>query len=329
MTDTHSRPETRTHPPLEIDPELEPILAMVQQAIPAVGLTPAAIDQLRAAFSLRESDADLAREGRFTIEDHLAPGKGDSPSVPVLLCRPTQVEGPLPVLFYAHGGGMVAGHNRSNIGELLDLAEQTSAAVASVEYRLAPEHPLPAALDDCVAALGWIRAYATEFSLDPRRIVLAGTSAGGGLVATLAQRERDAASGALAGQLLMAPMLDDRNVSVSARQMEGLGVWDRVSNETGWASALGGSAGEQPPAYAAAARAADFADLPPAFLDVGEAETFRDEVVDYASSLWHAGVSTELHVWKGAFHGFDGMVPDAAVSRDAKAARLAWLRRCL
>jgi acetyl esterase/lipase len=126
------------------------------------------------------------------------------------------------------------------------------------------------------------------------------------------------------------PMLDDRCDTVSAQQMVGLGVWDRTSNETGWAALLGEArGGPDVSPYAAPARASDLSNLPPTFLDVGSAETFRDEVVTYASRIWAAGGQAELHVWPGAFHGFDGMVPNARISQEAKAARLRWLRRLL
>lgn len=125
-------------------------------------------------------------------------------------------------------------------------------------------------------------------------------------------------------------MLDDRNDTPSAHQLAGVGIWDRVSNETGWAALLGDArGGPDVSPYAAPARATDLSGLPPAFIDVGSAETFRDEDVAYASRLWQAGGQAELHVWPGGFHGFDGFVPDAAISRDAQEARLRWLDRLL
>ncbi len=125
-------------------------------------------------------------------------------------------------------------------------------------------------------------------------------------------------------------MLDDRCDSLSARQMEGLGVWDRESNRRAWRALLGDSAGgPDVSAYAAAARADDLSNLPPAFLDVTSCETFRDEVVAYASRIWAAGGQAELHVCPGGFHGSDLMAPDATLSKRAKHARLEWLQRTL
>jgi acetyl esterase/lipase len=130
--------------------------------------------------------------------------------------------------------------------------------------------------------------------------------------------------------MLMCPMLDDRNDTPSSRQMAGRGVWDHTANETGWTALLGdGRGGPDVSPYAAPARAADLSGLPPAFIDVGSAETFRDEDVSYASRIWQAGGIAELHVWPGGFHGFTMMAPEAAVSRQAAAAQLSWLRRLL
>ena len=130
--------------------------------------------------------------------------------------------------------------------------------------------------------------------------------------------------------MLLCPMLDDRNETPSSHQMAGLGIWDRGANEVGWTALLGAArGGPDVSPYAAPARATDLSGLPPAFIDVGSAETFRDEDVAYASRIWQAGGDAELHVWPGGFHGFAGMVPDAAISKAAMAAQLAWLRRLL
>lgn len=125
-------------------------------------------------------------------------------------------------------------------------------------------------------------------------------------------------------------MLDDRNDTVSGHQMAGVGLWDRTANETGWTALLGERrGGPDVSPYAAPARATDLSGLPPAFLDVGSSETFRDEVVDYALRIWQSGGVTELHVWPGGFHGFDGLAPRAAVSQAARTAQPGWLRRLL
>jgi acetyl esterase/lipase len=223
---------------------------------------------------------------------------------------------------------MVLGDRRIGVVEMLDWAEQFNLVVVSVEYRLAPETPHPGPIDDCYAGLLWTAEHADELGFDRSRLIVAGGSAGGGLAAALALRARDQNGPELLGQMLIYPMLDDRNDTPSAHQMAGLGIWDRGANEFGWTALLGDArGGPDVSPYAAPARAADLAGLPPAFIDVGSAETFRDEDVAYASRIWQAGGRAELHVWPGGFHGFDGLAPTAQLSQDAREARVRWLNR--
>ena len=156
------------------------------------------------------------------------------------------------------------------------------------------------------------------------------SSAGGGLAAATVLLARDRSGPAILAQVLWCPMLDDRNNSYSARQMVGLGVWDASYNGVGWTALLGDAqGGPDVSPYAAPGRATDLSGLPPTFIDVGSAETFRDEAVAYASRIWQAGGSAELHVWPGGFHGFELLAPQAAISQTAKAAVEPWLRRTI
>ena len=294
-------------------------------------LTIASLTFLREAeFIPRPSNADLARDGTYAVEERSVPGPAGAPDVTLIICRPTGVTGPAPALYYTHGGGMVAGTSRDALDSVLDLAQPLGAAVVSVEYRLAPETPHPGPVEDCYAGLSWAAEHAAELGIDDERIVLVGGSAGGGIAAALALMARDRGAPTLAGQLLMCPMLDDRNDSPSVQQMAHLRMWNRSDNELGWTALLGESrGGPDVSAYAAPARASDLTGLPPTFIDVGSADTFRDEDVDFASRICLAGGVAELHVWPGGFHGFDGMVPGAALSRAAVAARASWLARLL
>jgi acetyl esterase/lipase len=225
---------------------------------------------------------------------------------------------------------MIMGDNLTGITAMLDLAERFTLAVVSVEYRLAPETPHPGPVEDCYAGLAWTAKNAAELGIDPARIIVGGGSAGGGLSAATALLARDRGGPALAGQLLLCPMLDDRNDTPSAIQMAGLGVWDRSANEVGWTALLGDArGGPDVSPYAAPARATDLTGLPPTFVDVGSADSFRDEDVAYATRIWQAGGVAELHVWPGGYHGFDGMAPHAAMSKAAVAARANWLGRLL
>ncbi|WP_329251194.1 alpha/beta hydrolase [Streptomyces canus] len=322
-----------THVPPPFDPELSAALDLIKDVI-SPGLTMDEIDVVRQGPGIEMlADLDLTLGGFFEVEDRSVPGPAGAPEISLLICRPT---GPVsagtgrPVIYHVHGGGMILGNNRVGVDGPLTWAKELDAVVVSVEYRLAPEHPHPAPVEDVYAGLVWTSEHAAELGGDPERIVIAGASAGGGLSAALALLTRDRKGPRPMGQLLMCPMLDDRNDSPSTYQMAGLGVWDRTANETGWTALLGDlRGGPDVPAYAAPARAEDLSGLPPAFLDVGSAETFRDEVVAYASRIWQAGGVAELHVWPGGFHGFDGFAPQAALSQAAQAAHVGWLRRLL
>ncbi|MDK1342407.1 alpha/beta hydrolase [Streptomyces sp. 378] len=318
--------------PPPFDPELAAALELIKDMI-SPGLTLDEIAEVRQGPGIQMlAELDLTMDGTFEVEDRQVPGPEGEPDISLLICRPAAPEtaGPRPVIYHVHGGGMIIGNNRVGVDVPLAWARALDAVVVSVEYRLAPEHPHPAPVEDAYAGLLWTADHAAELDADPERIVIAGASAGGGLCAALALLARDRKGPQPLGQVLMCPMLDDRNNTPSTYQMEGLGVWDRTANETGWTALLGSRrGGPDVPAYAAPARAEDLTGLPPAFLDVGSAETFRDEVVAYASRIWQAGGVAELHVWPGGFHGFDGFAPHAAVSQSARTAHLDWLRRLL
>jgi acetyl esterase/lipase len=317
--------------PPPFDPELAAALAAVAGQTPRVFT----LDQIPALRQADRgippvSDAELSKGGAFEITERQVPGPLGAPEISLLICRPAGTSAPTAGIYHVHGGGMIIGNNRTGLPQILECAADLRAAVISVEYRLAPETPYPGPVEDCYAGLAWTAAHAGELGIDPNRIIVAGASAGGGLAAAVALLARDRGGPALAAQLLMRPMLDDRNDTLSSRQMAGLGIWDRAANETGWAALLGAArGGPDVSPYAAPARATDLSGLPPAFIDVGSAETFRDEAVTYATRIWHAGGVAELHVWPGGFHGFGLLAPQAVLSRESAAAQLNWLRRIL
>ncbi|SOR77827.1 MULTISPECIES: alpha/beta hydrolase [Streptomyces] len=326
---TTRRNSVETGPPPPFDPELAAELPSLTASVPS-SITSDMIPELRRRSPRGPTDEELCRHGAFTVEERSAPGPPGAPPVPLLVCRPTRAAAATAAVYYIHGGGMFFGDNRSGLADIMDWAGELALSVVSVEYRLAPETPHPGPVEDCYAGLLWTVARADDLGIDPDRLVLAGRSAGGGLAAAVALLARDRGGPRPAGQLLVSPMLDDRNDSVSGWQMSGRGVWDRASNETGWAALLGPARGGPDVPYSAApARATVLSDLPAAYLDVGSAETFRDESIAYADRLWRAGGQAELHVWPGAFHNFDALVPRARISREARRARLGWLRRLL
>jgi acetyl esterase/lipase len=321
----------RVGPPPPLDHELAGPLRAILDDLPNP-LTPELIADRRARTVVGSlSDEEIRRGGAFDLEERVVPGPPGAPGLPLLICRPTATPGPHPVIYNTHGGGMVAGNNRTvELAGELDRAGELNMAVVAVNYRLAPEHPDPAPVRDCYAGLVWVAEHAATQGFDPERIVISGNSAGGCLAAGVCLLARDSGGPRLLGQMLQCPMLDDRCDTPSAYQLEGVGLWDRLSNLAGWTALLGRRRGTHDVSYyAAPARAPDLSGLPSAFIDVGSVEALRDEAVTYATRIWQAGGQAELHVWSGAFHSFDEWVPAAMVSRTATGARLGWLRRLL
>ncbi|WP_443033062.1 alpha/beta hydrolase [Streptomyces sp. A1-5] len=315
------------------DAELRTVLAAMGEAARRP-LTPqdlAARQEQDAAARPRPTVRELADGGRFEVAEVCAPGPRGGGEVRLVSARPAGIAGPLPLLYYLHGGGMIMGNAWSVLPRLLrEWALPLRLAVLSVEYRLAPRAQYPDPVEDCYAGLVWASDQAAGQGFDADRIILGGKSAGAGLTAALALLTRDRGGPAPIGQLLLSPMLDDRNDTFSGHQMAGVDTWDRTSNATAWQALLGDryGAADLPP-YAAPARATELSGLPPAYVEVGSAETFRDEAVAYAQAIWRSGGEAELHVWAGACHGFDTLAPRAALSQDALDARTRWLRRIL
>lgn len=254
----------------------------------------------------------------------------DGDKVPLHVYTPAaSLRRPLGCIFHIHGGGYVLGAPDRNEFFLRPLAEELGCVVISVGYRLAPEHPHPAPVEDCYAGLSWTVAHSPELGICPRRIGLMGESAGGGLAAALALMVRDRQQAKLAFQILTYPMIDDRTCIAEPHPFAGDYIWTLGNNRFAWTALLGqepGSEGVSP--YAAAARADDLSGLPPTYIATGALDLFVDENLEYARRLIRAGVPTELHVYPGAFHGFD-IVPSAPIAEQAIAERKAALRRFL
>jgi acetyl esterase/lipase len=274
--------------------------------------------------------ANAVCETDIAIEDAEAPGRDGAPPVKVRVFTPASGDGLLSAVLSIHGGGYVMGD--LSCDDLINrrIASEVGCVVIGVEYRLAPEHPYPAPLEDCYAALAWLFEHAVRLGVDPARIGLRGMSAGGGLAAALALLVRDRGEFSLCFQMLDYPMLDDRHITQSSRNDTDPRVWNAEANRFGWDSYLGELAGQTDvPSYAVPARAAVLTGLPPACLFVGSADLFVDEVAEYASRLNAAGVMTELHVYPGGFHGFELMLPHTALARRFTADNLSALRRGL
>lgn len=252
-------------------------------------------------------------------------------TVPVRLYETDDRPRPSSALVWLHGGGFVIGSIDDADAACRRWAEAYHCLVMAVDYRLAPESPYPAALEDCYEALRWLRATAHERGVDPARIVVAGASAGGGLAAATALLARDRGEVALRAQHLWYPMLDDRGDTASSRAITFPNVWHGRANQQGWDAYLSGLAPDERPVHAVPGRATvdDLRGLPPAYIDVGTLDPLRDEDIDYARRLLAAGVPCELHVTPGVFHASEALAPHAASSKRINAARADALRRAL
>ncbi|MEU8816213.1 alpha/beta hydrolase [Actinoplanes sp. NPDC048796] len=319
-------PDVLHRPPF--DAELGAVLAGLQQRGPFT-LTTEMLPRMR-QLEITEDELDERLRSRgLERRTVTVPGHQGDPIKLAIIQRAGRT-GTAPCFYTVHGGGMMFGHYLGNLDSYDDWLLTHDVVLVSVDYRLAPEHPDPYPVEDCYAGLVWTAAHADSLGIDSARIVLAGQSAGGGLAAGTALLARDRRGPRLFGQILISPMLDDGDSTVSTRQIDGVGVADRALTRFGWNAYLGDRrGGDDVTIYAAPARAADLTGLPPAYIDCGSAEVFRDETVAYASRLWEAGVDAELHVWPGAFHGFTSMAPQAALSRTAIAALANWTSRLL
>ncbi|MGQ0632351.1 MAG: alpha/beta hydrolase [Sporichthyaceae bacterium] len=310
----------------EFDPELKAALAVLGGTIPP-SITPDLIGHIRTVYVSPPMEQDF-REREILRTDHLVSGHNGQ-DIEVSVLRSEHAVGPRPGIVHVHSGGMVFGDRFSGFHLVLDWIDKLGAVVVTVEYRRAPEFPDPYPREDCYAALEWVAKEADQLGIRRDRILVSGGSAGGGIVAGLALAARDRGGPKLCGQVLTYPMLDDRGRTPSTNQFDGVGVWDRISNETGWAALLGTDRGPNVSPYAAPARATDFSNLPRAYIDVGSVEIFRDEAIAYAAAMWRDGSDAELHVWAGAFHACDIFAPHTAVCREMIRTRDAWVSKVL
>lgn len=319
--------QRRAAPPF--DRELKAVLSRLPESVTAP-LTEESITASRAPLaSGADIDEALAAKG-MVRQDFVLDGHQNG-SIEVSVIRKADAPSGAAIgVYYIHGGGMVAGDRWMGIDMLTEIVDAHDAVGVTVDYRLAPEYPDPYPVEDCFAGYTWMLENASLLGIDADRTLVMGASAGGGLAAGTVLLSRDRLGRVPTAQLLICPMLDDRDSSESTLQFDGLGVWDRRSNKVGWTALLGGRRGSTDVSvYAAPARGTNFAGLPPTFIDCGSAEVFRDEDIDFARKIWSAGGSAELHVWAGAFHGFDAIAPHAEVSHGALSARANWVARVL
>jgi len=264
------------------------------------------------------------------VENIHIPGQDGRTKIRLRIYKPKSIAVPTPVLLWLHGGGYVMGRPEMDDRSCIQYVRELGIMVVSVDYRLAPKHPFPAALEDCYATLKWVVSHAQELNVDSQRIAVGGNSAGGGLAAALAQLAYDRQEIQPVFQLLVYPMLDDRTVLRADIDDSNNITWNQKSNRFGWESYLGGECGaEDVPAYSVPARREDLSGLPPAWIGVGALDIFHDEDVAYAQRLKECGIECEMDVIPGAFHGFDVFDPQIPIVQDFRKSQINALKKYL
>jgi acetyl esterase/lipase len=304
-----------------IDPEFEPFLSL----FPRLDLSD--IAQARAELAAMVEAAGVPDTIGVSVREVNVAADEQLPSVRVRIYEP-ESRISAGCILHCHGGGFVVGDLELDHARCAELAREVGAMVVAVDYRLAPEHPYPAALDDCRAALTWVTRNTVELGIEATHIVLHGTSAGGGLCAALALLSRDGLAPAACFQFLSVPVLDDRLQTTSAERFVETPIWNRPNAIVSWDSYLGAGSrgGADVSAYAAPARAVDLSGLPPAYIALMQNDPLRDEGIEYAQRLLATGVSVELHLFPKTFHG-SVLMADAEVSRRELAEEVAVLTR--
>lgn len=306
-----------------VDPELWPLV----DAFPPIDVSAATLPAFRQAMIDLSVLPDAATHPDVRVETVQVPGEPQSAAtIRCLLFTPDRKSGG--ALLHVHGGGFVMGSPEMDVARNIALARATGCTILSVDYRLAPEHPHPAGLLDCHAALVWLASRADASRSAPRRVGVIGESAGGGLAAALALLARDRGTVPLACQVLIYPMLMPPSRSLDNRVADtrtGRHIWSRASNDFGWSSLLAGGTVDT---ATIAGLATSLAGLPPTFMAVGELDLFVHDLLAHSARLLAAGCTVEAHLYPGAIHGFDRMV-EAAVSRRFTADLSAFVSRHL
>ena len=292
-----------------IDPEARVPLDGLLQALPGGFNAIPDIVQRRAAVQAMLGAIEVPENLNVTKTDHSVPGPDGEPDITVRVYRPVAAgNGTVPGIYYIHGGGMILGDVAGEDATAAMISESVRAVVVSVEYRLAPEHPHPAPVEDCYAGLQWMAKNSTDLGFDPDRLAIYGGSAGGGLTLATALLARDRSGPALRFMMPIYPMIDDRNETASSREITDIGIWDRAGNIQAWDWYLGGQQADQ---YAAPSRTEDLTNRPPAW------------------RLMQAGVPTELHINPGSYHAAETFAPESALAQRIWHMRIDALKRAL
>jgi acetyl esterase/lipase len=270
---------------------------------------------------------DLPANENVLFEDRSVPAHEGGPDLGVRIYHPANVSSPRPGILFIHGGGMVLGTLDTGHGTAIMLCETLGAVIVSVDYRLAPEHPAPAAIEDCYAGLKWMASHTDELGINPvNHLTVYGGSAGGGLAIAVCLISHERGGPKIHFLMAPYPMIDDRNVTPSSHAIVDIGIWDRAGNIEAWEWYLGGQPADQ---YSAPTRARDLTGIPQTFIDVGDQDIFLDESIEFVNRLKDAKVPVEMHVYPGAYHASEIIAPSAELSQRIWARRISALQKAL
>jgi len=308
----------------ELAPELIPVLeAYTSQPAPPAG-TPLQ-DIFRASLKGMAQQVGVTSTDELSVENKYFTNS-DQLETQLRVFTPKKIQGPMPCLYWMHGGGTMSGLPEQEDSTLYQMALEIGCVIVSVNYRLAPENPYPKPVNDCYEGLEYVANNPALFNIDTNKIAIGGGSAGGLLSTSCAILARERKGPKLVHQSLTYPMLDPRGITESSKEILNIGVWDRDSNLYGWNCYLT-HVKDNIPEFAVPILVDDLSNLPPAFIAVGTMDVLRDEAIEYAQKLAASGVIAELHIYPGMTHVFDSLVPESAAVKDFNAARNAAIKR--
>ncbi|KAI8930430.1 hypothetical protein NX059_012381 [Plenodomus lindquistii] len=315
---------------LPIRPSYAPSLVPTVEAFKTALPEKLDIEQIRSSPDRCSLQQILQAIPNLEHAEHSVPGlnKNDPPVTLSVFRSKSSSNTKRAVAYSLHGGGQIACTRFTTLDVVMSYFIGIDTVFIAPEYRLSPEHPAPAALQDSYAGLLWVVEHADELGIDPSRIVIASISGGGPIACGTAMLCRNDKKISPLALMLSSPMVDDRDCTTSSKQFAHDGPWSGTINRMAWEMVLGDKrGGSEVSELVAPARATDLQGMPQTFIDAGDCEVFRDEAVAFATQLWKCGVQCELHVWPGAFHGFDILSSYTLLARHAANAKSAWVQR--
>ena len=294
--------------------KLDPDIRADYLKLPQIKLDGDGLAKCRAEFERLIGSFDLPKDPSIRVYDHYIQNSDNTGRMRLRIYEPLNRKDKAPGIYWIHGGGLIMGAPEESEDLNIRFATEVGAVVVAVDYRMAPEHPYPAPVEDCYSGLKWFSDNASFFGVDNKRIAVIGVSAGGGLCAATAIMARDRKGPHIAFQMPLYPMIDDRMATPASNMDLDHRLWNKDANKFAWNAYLGDIPDEKRTSYMAAAREKDLSGLPPTYTCVGELDIFRDDTVNYVQRLLHAGVPVEFHLYPGCIHGFEAYAQNAPVS---------------